>query len=165
MVSDLASLTVSLATPILAARDERRVDDRRQHARFVLHERRSGFDRRQRAHRTHVGARFDATLVYLRDNTSALLAVLTLANLLSMIDLMLTWRALRLGAIEANPLMHRLLDWNPTVAGIVKVSLVVAVSGVIWALRRYRLLLKVACLALAVFAAVVVYHLWALSVG
>jgi hypothetical protein len=127
---------------------------------FVVHDRRTGFDRRGRSRSTAVGAAWDMSLVYLRDNATALLAVLITANLFSVLDLVFTLRALQNGAQEGNPLMKALLDWNPALAGGVKVSIIAALSLMIWKMRRYRLILLVAVFALAVYAALIVYHMY-----
>jgi hypothetical protein len=141
---------------------ERRSVDRRTSRKFVVRERRSGFDRRQPRRATAVGAAVDASLVYLRDNASMVVAVLLTANLLSVLDLVFTLRALQNGAQEANPLMKALLDWDPAVAGSVKVGIIVALSLLIWKMRRYRIILQVAVFALVVYAAIIAYHVYAL---
>lgn len=139
---------------------ERRSADRRVSRTFVMRDRRSGFDRRGRRRSTAVGAAWDTSLVYLRDNAFALVAVLATANLLSVLDLVFTLRALQNGAQEGNPLMKALLDWNPTAAGGIKVAIIAALSLMIWKLRRYRLILQVAVFALAVYAAIIIYHMY-----
>ena len=146
-----------------AAQLRSRSHDRRQANRFVLWNRRFGFDRRQTAHRSPVGAALDVSLWYLRDHPLALLAVLALANLLSLVDLWLTTIVLRLGAVEANPLMHYFFDASPTQAALVKVGLIAASTLGIWALRRRRSALTVALLFLAVYAAIVLYEIVGLT--
>jgi hypothetical protein len=141
---------------------ERRSVDRRTSRKFVVRERRSGFDRRQPRRATAVGAAVDASLVYLRDNASMVVAVLLTANLLSVLDLVFTLRALQNGAQEANPLMKALLDWDPAVAGSVKVGIIVALSLLIWKMRRYRIILQVAVFALVVYATIIAYHVYGL---
>lgn len=136
-----------------------RPHDRRQANRFVLWNRRFGFDRRRTAHRSHVGAALDGSVVYLRDHPLALLAVLALANILSLLDLWLTTIVLRLGAVEANPLMHYFFDTSPTQAALVKVGLIAASTVTLWALRRRRSALTVALFFLAVYAAIVLYEI------
>ena len=140
-----------------------REDDRRQVDRFVLWNRRLGFDRRQTARRSPVGVALDASLLYLRDHPFALLALLALANLLSLVDLWLTTIVLRLGAVEANPFMQYFFDAGPTQAALVKIGLIAASTLGIWALRRRRSALTVALLFLAVYAAIVVYEIVGLT--
>jgi len=137
--------------------------DRREANRFVLWNRRLGFDRRQTAHRSPVGAALDVSLVYLRDHPLALIAVLALANLLSLLDLWLTTIVLRLGAVEANPLMQYFFDASPTQATLVKVGLIAASTLGLWALRRRRVALTVALFFLAVYAALVLYEIVGLT--
>ena len=141
---------------------ERRSVDRRISRKFVVRERRSGFERRQPRRATAIGSAVDAALVYLRDNASVVVAVLLTANILSILDLVFTLRALRHGAVEGNPLMKALFDWDPTMGAIVKVGIIMALSLLIWRMRRYRIILQVAVFALVLFGAVVVYHIYCL---
>lgn len=139
-----------------------RGSDRRRTRRFVFRERRSGFQRRM-PRRAPFGAALEASLVYVRDHRGALLAMLALANLLSLIDLWFTTIALRLGAAEANPFMSYLFEASVTQAAVVKCGLVVAVSLGLWALRRYRVALMTAVFFLAVYAAVALYEIVGLT--
>jgi hypothetical protein len=139
---------------------ERRSVDRRVSRKFVVHDRRNGFDRRQRRRATAVGSAWETSLVYLRDNASAVLLVLVTANVFSILDLVFTLRALKNGAQEGNPLMKALLDWSPTLAAGVKVAIIAAFSVLLWKMRRYRLILQVAVFALMLYAAIVAYHIY-----
>ena len=153
-------MSSSLAESV--ASTERRSIDRRLTRKFVVRERRSGFDRRQPRRATAVGAAVDASLVYLRDNASVVFAVLATANLFSILDLVFTLRALQHGAVEANPLMKALFDWDPTIGVVVKAGIIMALSLLIWRMRRYRIILQVAVFALALFGAIVAYHIYCL---
>ena len=146
-----------------AAQWRSRENDRRHANRFVLWNRRFGFDRRQTARRSAVGAALDVSLLYLRDHAPAMVAVLALANLLSLLDLWLTTIVLRLGAVEANPLMQYFFDASPTQAALVKVGLIAAATLGLWALRRRRSALTVALLFPAVYAALVLYEIVGLT--
>ena len=137
--------------------------DRRRSRRFVLRERRTGFERRWTPRRSPFGVGLDASLVYLRDHRRALVAMLALANLLSLLDLWLTSIALRLGVAEANPFMRYFFEAGATQAAVVKCSLVVAASLGIWALRGYRTALMAALFFLAAYGAVVLYEIIGLS--
>ena len=137
--------------------------DRRRGRRFVLRERRTGFERRWTPRRTPFGVGLDASLVYLRDHRRALVAMLALANLLSLLDLWLTSIALRLGVAEANPFMRYFFEASATQAAVVKCGLVVGASLGIWALRRYRPALTTALFFLAVYGAVVLYEIVGLA--
>ncbi len=138
---------------------ERRAEDRRSRRTWVWRERRTGFDRRHRS-TSRVGSAWEGTLVFLRDNPLALVLLLALANLLSILDLAFTLRALEQGAIEVNPLMRTLIADDPAQAVIVKIALVAGVSVLVYLLRRYRSMLGVALLTLGLFAAIVAYHLF-----
>jgi hypothetical protein len=137
--------------------------DRRQARRFVFRERRSGFERRWTRQRTPFGAALDASLVYLRDHRLALVAMLALANLLSLLDLGLTSIALRLGFAEANPFMRYFFEASATQAAVVKCGLVVAASLALWSLRRHRPALMTALFFLAAYGAVVLYEIVGLA--
>jgi hypothetical protein len=132
--------------------------ERRQRRRFVLHERRFGFERRQRQGRSPAAPALDTLLVYLRDHAGALLAVLVVANLLSLFDLVFTLHVLRLGATEGNPLMGYLFAASSTQAVVVKLVAIAGVALLIWRLRRYRLSLLAALFALGVYGSIVVYE-------
>jgi len=138
---------------------ERRDADRRRRRAWVWHERRTGFDRRRRAG-SRVGSAWEGALVFLRDNPLALVLLLALANLLSILDLAFTLRALELGAIEVNPVMRTLIADDPAQAVAVKIGLVAGVSLLVFLLRRYRSMLGVALLTLGLFAVIVAYHLF-----
>jgi hypothetical protein len=138
--------------------DERRQTDRRQQSKRVFLDRRSGFDRRREGTGTGLAGSWERSLLYMRDNASALIAVLLLANLLSILDLVFTMWALRMGAVEANPVMRGLLDASPAFAAFVKVSLVAALSLLIFAFRRYRLMLTAAVVVLLAFFLLILYH-------
>jgi len=137
--------------------------DRRRSRRFVLGERRSGFERRWTPRRAPFGAALDSSLVYLRDHRRALVAVLALANLLSLLDLGFTLIALRLGGAETNPFMRYFFEASATQAAVVKCGLGAAASLGIWALRRRRPALTAALFFLAVYGAVVLYEIVGLT--
>jgi hypothetical protein len=105
----------------------------------------------------------DGSLVYLRDHPPATVAVLVLANLLSLLDLWLTTIVLRLGAVEVNPVMRYLFDASFTQAALVKVGLVVAASLGLWMLRRHRSALTAALLFLVVYTVLVLYEIVGLA--
>ena len=132
--------------------------ERRQRRRFVFRERRSGFQRRRRQRPSPAAAALDTLLVYLRENASALIVVLVVANLLNLFDLVFTLHLLRLGATEGTPLMGQLLAVGPAQTAVVKLVLMAGVSGLIWSLRRYRLSLLAALFALGVYGSIVLYE-------
>lgn len=131
----------------------RRGPDRRHHSRFVLAERRSGFDRRQ-------PRGFERTALALRDSPAVLLVLLAAANVMNIIDQLATTQALAAGHSEGNPVMAALIAHDPRVAAVVKVLAILLVTAGIWRLRRYRLILQVAVLMFALFAGVLVLHVF-----
>lgn len=132
--------------------------DRRRGFSFVVRERRSGFDRRTR-YRAGARAAFEALLVRLRDDPASLVALLVLANMLSVLDLVLTLALLRLGVVEGNPLMRYLFEGDPLQAPFVKCGLILAISLAIWMLRRYRSALEAALFLAGFYAAIVLYEI------
>ena len=136
---------------------------RRRRRRFVLRERRSGFDRRRLQGRAPLAVALDASLLHLRDNSRSLIDVLALANLLSLLDLVLTLMLFELGAREANPVMGYFFAAGTLEAAAFKIGLIAAASLGIWALRRRRTALLAALLILAVYGAVVLYELAGLA--
>ena len=105
-----------------------------------------------------MAAALEATLVYLRDNPATVAVLLVLANLLSLADLALTHVALDLGAVEGNPVMRYFLAADPARAAVVKTTLVVGVSLLIWRLRRLRRGLELAVFLVAVYGFIVLYE-------
>jgi hypothetical protein len=99
-------------------------------------------------------------LVAYRSKSSTLLLVLSLVTLLNLADLVLTQRALILGAVEANPIMARLFEISPYLAGIVKMGVGMLVVEVIWILRRYRKALEVSIIVAVAMMALFLYHLF-----
>jgi hypothetical protein len=132
--------------------------DRRRSHRLVIHERRSGFQRRTR-HRAASVVAFEAFLAYFRDHPAALVALLVLANVLSALDLALTLILLRLGTAEGNPVMRYLFHGSPVQAAFVKCGLIAAASLAIWTLRRNRAALEAALFLAGLYYAVVIYEI------
>lgn len=131
----------------------RRGADRRQRTTFVLAERRSGFDRRQQGG-------FARAAMALRDSPATLLVLLAAANVMNVIDQLATTQALSAGFSEGNPVMAALISHDPRLAAVLKVLAILLVSAGIWRLRRYRLILQVAVLMFALFAGVLVLHVY-----
>jgi hypothetical protein len=137
-------------------------DRRRWRLNFVLHERRTGFDRRRPGTRS---ARFqERVLVRLRDRDRNVLALLVTANILNVLDFLFTLRALDHGAVEANPFMRMLLSLDPATAGAVKVAIMLGTSLLVWRFRRYRLPLLAGVALPVVFGLVFLYHLYGVTV-
>ena len=66
-------------------------------------------------------------------------------------------------AREGNPVLRDVIARSPLAGVFFKVIVVVLVSVGIWRLRRYRQVLAIALLALALYAAVLAYHFGFLS--
>ncbi len=140
--------------------DERRrgTDRRSRTVSFRYPERRTGFARR----RPEVGGPRRAYLRMLdgyRARPEMVAVVLATFVALNLADLMLTLRALRLGAAEANPAMALLFGMDPAAATVFKLAVGVGVALVVWSLRRYRLMLETSLLLVAGFAVLMLYHL------
>jgi hypothetical protein len=107
----------------IAATCRPRGDDRRRVRRFVLGERRSGFERRRPLGRPPLRGALDSALRRLRDHPRTLVGILALANLLSLLDLVLTQTLLHAGAAsEANPVMRYVLAGGAAQATFVKIA-------------------------------------------
>jgi hypothetical protein len=133
--------------------------DRRRKRRFVLVERRSGFDRRRSIGRSPLAVALEAPVLRLREQPGVLAELLLLVNLLSVLDLLLTLWVLRLGAVELNPVMAWLLDLGTAPAAAGKIGLVLAATLGLWLLRRYRMALITALGLLAVYCSLIAFEL------
>ncbi len=137
--------------------DRRSGVDRRRRYSLRLRERRSGFDRRNRETEGLRAAYERALLRIARDSVtfSTVLATIVVFNFL---DLVLTLRALDMGAEEANPIM-RTLFWNhPVAAALVKLGVVAVVVLGLQRLRRYRDAIAFSLILLIGFTALMLYH-------
>jgi hypothetical protein len=127
--------------------------DRRQRTIFLSWpERRSGFDRRD-----------EAAVEVLRDSPALLAAVLSVLNILNVLDWRLTAFAIQQGASEGNPVMAALFGVDALAAGLFKVALMLAMTFVIWRSRRYRRVLELAVIATMMYTALIAYHLFGLG--
>ena len=128
--------------------------DRRVARHYRFHNRRTGFDRRKHP----------LVLEVLRDSRWALVSLLVLLNVLSLLDGLFTAGELSTGlAREGNPLFRGLIWANPLFAAGFKVVVMIVVSVVLWHWRRYRVMLVLTLAALALYAAVLAYHLGSLA--
>lgn len=143
--------------------DDRRAKDRRQRRfNFVLQERRSGFDRRGLEDGGRISVAYERALLALRERPRMVLAILLMVNALNLADFLLTMNVLSHGGGEANPIMRSLFAMDPLYAGIFKMLAVFFTSWLTWRCRRFRSGLQVAIILLALFTAVIVYHLFGL---
>lgn len=144
--------------------NERRVAERRKRrVSFVLHERRSGFDRRMSmSEGGTVG--LTSVLLGLRDRPRLLWVMLVTVNALNMVDFVLTLNVLAMGGGEANPILASLFSADPLYAGVFKVLLVLSATLLVWRCRRFRRALEAALIMVGLFTAVFVYHIAGLLV-
>jgi hypothetical protein len=141
---------------------ERRGHERRGRSRFVLRERRMGFDRRS-SPRGGVAVSIERTLLGLRDRPGTLRVLLVTVNLLNLADFWLTLNVLENGGGEANPIMRSLFELGPMWAGAVKVTTILLTSLLLWRCRSFRLALAAALAMLAIFTTVLFYHILGLA--
>lgn len=143
---------------------EQRTGDRRcSRWNFVLRERRTGFDRRCLTDAGVVTQGFEGALTGLRDRPRALWVVLAVVNTLNIADFVLTLNVLAAGGGEANPIMRSLFHLSPIWAGVFKLVAVLLATALVWRCRRFRSALVAALLMLAVFIAVLFYHMVGLA--
>ncbi len=77
----------------------------------------------------------------------------------NLLDALLTWRALSLGATEANPLMSGVFNLGPAAAVLMKSLLVAAGAFFLWRLWHLPLARRGMMALTACYGAVVAYHL------
>jgi len=90
-------------------------------------------------------------------------AALVLLWLFNVEDVLLTHRALSLGAVEANAIMGFFLRLGFVPAALIKMSVVSAGVLFLWSQRRRRIVLPASVGLAAVYAALVVYQLVVLA--
>lgn len=137
--------------------DRRSGSDRRRRFSPRLRERRSGFDRRD-LHSSGPRAAFNRALLSVGRTTLRFWTVLATIVVFNFVDLMLTVRALNMGAEEANPVMRTLFWTHPLTAASVKLGVVAFVVLGLQRLRRYRDALLVSLVLLIGFTALMFYH-------
>ncbi len=143
----------------MRAVEERRGGGDRRSRRLALRfpERRTGFDQRRPTTRGLV-ARYQRAILEYREKRSAFMLVLASIVVFNYIDLLLTLRALELGATEANPIMAWLFERSPVVAASVKLSISGAVVLVLLMLGRFRRVLEASLVILVAHSALMVWH-------
>jgi hypothetical protein len=125
----------------------------------MAEERRSGFDRRRNVCRSPFSVALEAPLLRLRNDPVLLAELLILINVLSAVDLFITFNVLRLGAYELNPIMAYLLDLGPLPATMAKVGVMVAATGGLWLLRRHRAALTTALILVVAYGSLVTFEM------
>jgi hypothetical protein len=143
--------------------DRRCADRRQRRCNFVLHERRSGFDRRiHGSGRTKVAV-LENALIGLRDRPRAVWVILAVVNTLNLADFLLTLNVLSRGGGEANPIMRSLFNMGTPWAGTFKMLAVFTATFLIWRCRRFRCALITSLILASVFSAVLFYHLYGIA--
>jgi hypothetical protein len=144
------------------AADRRSKDRRRRRFSFVMRERRSGFERRNRPDAGRLSLAFERALLDLRDRPRVLFGLLITVNVLNLADFLLTLNVLAEGGGEANPILRSLFAADPLYAGIFKVVAVLLTSWLAWRCRRFRSGLEATIIMLVLFAGVICYHIFGL---
>ncbi len=139
--------------------DHRRGPDRRvKRFSFRFPDRRLGFVRRRIRGRP-ARAAYNRMLAGYRYKPQVLALVLGAVAILNIADLVVTLRSVELGAVELNPIMAALIDTDPLLASLFKVTIGLGVVAAMWAMRRYRRVLEASLLLLGGFTVVVGYSL------
>ncbi len=140
-------------------RTDRRVSPNRRARRRFVHfpERRSGFDRRTCSH-SSLRCAYDRALRTYRADAARFFVVLATIVVLNFVDLLLTVRALGMGAAEINPIMSGLLSSSMVAAALVKVGIVGVVAIMLLSMRRFRRVIELSLLLLGIFTALTTYH-------
>ena len=140
--------------------DMRLMERRHRHRVVFVHEQRSGFDRRCQLPAVEAFSLVQGGILRgLWVNSQALCVLLCTINILNMFDLMLTIYALKIGAVEVNPIMCILFETNPISAGFVKITMVLAMTLLMWRCRYFRVALQAAILSFIVYFAIFCYHI------
>ena len=124
---------------------------------FHFPERRTGFDRRL-PEPAGWNSYYDSALRSYRDNKSTFLLVLATIVVFNYVDYLLTFRVLRAGGIELNPIMASLFEINPVLAAVAKMGVVGAAVLVMLMLGRYRRTLEASLVLLTTYTALMFYH-------
>lgn len=98
-----------------------------------------------------------------RERSLVVGAALVLLWLLNLDDVLLTHRALALGAVEANAIMAQFLRLGFAQAALIKMGVVTAGAIFLWTQRRRRVVLLASVGLAAVYLVLVVYQLVVLS--
>ena len=89
--------------------------------------------------------------------------MLVLLLLLNLEDVLLTRRALALGAVEVNAVMGLLLRFGFVPAALIKMAVVTGGALFLWTQRRRRIVLLASVGLVIVYVVLVVYELVALA--
>jgi hypothetical protein len=146
--------------------DRRTQQDRRgRRTRVHFPERRRGFDRRTNPSAGRIRAAYLAWIRRISESPrqAALLMVSIVA--LNIADIAFTFRALDRGLQEVNPVMDGLLGAGHGIAAFVKIGVSAVLAAIGWWFRRFRRVIEVALLVVALMSLVVLYHVLTYSVA
>lgn len=150
-----------MSVRIESAHDHRRVrrgpDRRTRNISLYYPERRRGFERRRPTEGTW-RASYHHLLERYRNDSDLIAAALLVFVVLNIADLLLTMQALSLGAVEVNPVMAWLFAIDPVTAALFKLVVGVGIALAVWTARRYRRILEMSFVLVAVMTLVLVYH-------
>jgi hypothetical protein len=128
--------------------------DRRSGQRILhLPERRTGYQRRDPS----------PVLSHLSNNHRLFASLMVGIVIMSAGDWLLTLIALRMGAVEGNPVLDSLLSMNPIAAAGFKAVLTLLVVSLMWTQRKYRSIAAVSLAAFLLYFALISYHLGGLA--
>jgi Domain of unknown function (DUF5658) len=99
-----------------------------------------------------------------RERSVVVGVALALLWLLNIDDVLLTRRALAMGAVEANTVMAQFLRLGFTQAALIKMAVVTGGAIFLWTQRRRRVVLAASVALAAVYLALVIYQVVILSV-
>lgn len=136
---------------------DRGSDRRTRNGSLRYPERRRGFERRVPAEGTW-RARYHRFLERYRHDHSTIAVALLVFLVLNIADLLLTVRALSMGAVEVNPVMAWLFDLDPVLAAVFKLTVGAGIAFAVWSARRYRRILETSLALVAVMTLVLLYH-------
>lgn len=136
---------------------ERGPDRRRRPSSLHFPERRRGFDRRRPPADTWRG-RYHRLIEGYRNDPDTIAVALLVFVVLNIVDLLLTVRALSMGAREINPVMAHLFEVDPVIAAVFKVVVGAAIAIAVWWARRYRRMLETSLALVIVMTAVLGLH-------
>lgn len=88
-----------------------------------------------------------------------MLAMLVILNFLNIADYFLTLNWLSFGVRELNPVLRWMFGLSVYHAGLFKISSILAVSLLVWYLRKYRRIIEFSIAAILLFMLVYIYHL------
>jgi len=146
--------------------DQRTQTDRRaRKTRVHFPERRSGFDRRTVASASRVRVAYLRWVQRVSESSAKAALLMGSIVILSIADMAFTFRALGRGLEEVNPVMAGLLDTGHGIAAFVKIGVSAALAAAGWWFRRFRRVIEVAVIVVALMSLVVLYHLLTFNVA